>query len=84
MAVGGTMVSLAAPSGGTGAVVVGTSTEGLGPYIVGGLGGGTNNGTGVVGFTGGAGGMKGGLGLGKWWVVGGVVGWGVWWVGRVG
>ena len=51
--VGGTTVSLA-PSA-TQAVVGGTSTEGLAPYIVGGLGTGPNGtGTGVVQFVGGA------------------------------
>ena len=53
--VGGTTVSLA-PSA-TQAVVGGTSTEGLAPYIVGGLGMGPNvtgTGTGVVQFVGGA------------------------------
>lgn len=57
--VGGTTVSLA-PSA-TQAVVGGTSTEGLAPYIVGGLGmgpngtgTGTGTGTGVVQFVGGA------------------------------
>lgn len=56
VAVGGTTVSLA-PSGTQ--AVVGTSTEGLAPYIVGGLGTGPNGTGGVVGFLGGAEGRKG-------------------------
>ena len=77
--VGGTTVSLDASAT---QVVVGTSTEGLAPYIVGGLGTGpnsnNNNGTGTAAFTGGAGGRVGSWGLG-WrcgWLVGVVgVGW---------
>ena len=53
VAVGGTTISLA-PSATQ--AVVGTSTEGLAPYIVGGLGTGPN-GTGVLQFLGGAGRM---------------------------
>ena len=59
-------------------MVVGTSTEGLAPYIVGGFGTGpNNNGTGTVAFLGGAGRRVGGW---EWtwivWVAGMV--WVVW------
>ena len=50
--VSGTRISLGADETD---VVIGTSTEGLGGYIIGGFGGsGGNNSTGVLGFTGGA------------------------------
>lgn len=72
VAVGGTTVSLAASAT---QVVVGTSTEGLAPYIVGGFGTGPNNnsnGTGTVAFLGGAGERVGCWGSGwRWrWLVG--------------
>ena len=56
-------------------MVVGTSTEGLAPYIVGGFGTGPNNnsnGTGTVAFLGGAGERVGCWGSGwRWrWLVG--------------
>lgn len=74
VAVGGTTVSLAAKPT---QVVVGTSTEGLAPYIVGGFGTGpSNNGTaGTVPFLGVAGRRVGGRAM-RWlsWVVVGIVG----------
>ena len=77
MAVGGTTVSLAASAS---QVVVGTSTEGLAPYIVGGLGTGPSNGTGaVVPFLGSAERgrrRRGGLG----WMAGLLGGMVVWWL----
>ncbi len=72
VAVGGTTVSLA-PSATE--VVVGTSTEGLAPYIIGGLGTGPNGTGGVVQFTGGAEGMRRrSMSMGLAWVVTGMVG----------
>ncbi|CAD6578901.1 MAG: hypothetical protein ASARMPREDX12_009012 [Alectoria sarmentosa] len=77
VAVGGTTVSLAASAS---QVVVGTSTEGLAPYIVGGLGTGPSNGTGaVVPFLGSAERgrrRRGGLG----WMAGLLGGMVVWWL----
>lgn len=77
VAVGGTTVSLAASAS---QVVVGTSTEGLAPYIVGGLGTGPSNGTGaVVPFLGGAErGKRRRRGLG--WMAGLVGGMVAWWL----
>ena len=77
MAVGGTTVSLAASAS---QVVVGSSTEGLAPYIVGGLGTGPSNGTGaVVPFLGGAErGRRRRRGLA--WIVGSVGGMLLWWL----
>lgn len=69
---GGTTVSLA-PSATQ--AVVGTSTEALGPYIVGGLGAGPNGTGGVVPFLGGAEGR--GVGWMGGLVVVGIV---VWWL----
>ena len=77
---GGTTISLAAKPT---QVVVGTSTEGLAPYIMGGFGTGSNsNGTaGTVPFLGGAGRREGGWGR-RWLfgTVGGILGlvWVVW------
>ena len=75
VAVGGTTVSLAP---GATQAVVGTSTEGLAPYIVGGLGTGPNGTGGVAPFLGSAEGRRRGFG----WVVGmvgGMVGFVIWW-----
>ncbi len=75
--VSGTEVSLAA---GGGDVVVGTSTEVLAPYISAGFGTGPKGTTTPpLGFTGGAGGRRSGLGLGLGWREIGLVGLvGVW------
>lgn len=79
VALGGTTVSLATSAT---LAVVGSSTEGLAPFIIGGLGAGPNGTGGVVRFLGGAeGGGRRGLGL--WWMaalVGGVVGIVGWWL----